>query len=194
MDTIRCFLAVPLSEEVKKALQAMQSKLAGVLRPPDAKIGWVRPEGLHITLNFFGDIEPSLVESIAVATEKTVALQTCFHLDFRGLGAFPNLGRPRVLWTGLTFAPGLLELHERLGRHFSEAGLPWENKPLKPHVTLGRVRMEKRRGSIAEAMKKDLRQNFGSCEVRRIVLYRSHLQPGGSVYEELTSFSMQTNS
>ncbi len=187
MENIRCFLALPLSEEIKRNMQEMQARLAETLLPPSVKVGWVRPEGLHVTLNFFGDIDASLVHPITEATRKATTDLGRFPLEIQGLGAFPNFGRPRVLWAGMAFAPELHALHRSLGEHFQSIGLPWEDRPLKPHITLGRVRYEKGRGLVAEATNGLRPHVFGTSEAARVVLYRSYLQPGGSVYKELFS-------
>ena len=104
---IRCFLAIDPPEVVLENIQAMQKRLKKSIR---GVIRWVRPEGIHLTLKFFGDISAGDVENISeVIARRTIAVPP-FTLEIRGMGAFPDVTRPRIIWLGITGQEGTCDL------------------------------------------------------------------------------------
>ena len=182
---MRVFLAIPIAEPNRQALNVLQEEAGAGLT--GAKVAWVRNEGLHLTLNFFGEIDDGLVDAIHAAVNAVLPGKPPFELQLAGIGAFPNLKNPRVIWCGVLPQKKLIELHRALGDRFRNDDLPWEKRPLSPHITIGRVRFQKFEGAVMGVLEPHAAASFGGFTADRLVLYRSHLQPGGSVYEELWS-------
>jgi 2'-5' RNA ligase len=177
----RLFVALPLPE-------AVRTMLAGVRRDLEAAglpLRWARPEGLHVTLNFLGERPAAVVEPVRTALER--AAGDCPRLDLavQGLGCFPEQGRPRVLWAGLAGDVARLDrLHRDIGREVRAAGVAFERQPFRPHVTLGRAR-----APLGDAETDRLRSFLtrpapppARWTAEAVVLLRSELGPGGSVY------------
>ncbi len=183
-QSVRCFVAVDLSDEVRTALDAVQRRLRS--SAPRADVRWVASAGMHLTLKFLGQVPEAGLAGIHSALADAVTLATAIPLACRGLGAFPGLARPRVLWAGLT--GGVSELG-RLAiaceRVFEPLGFAPEERPFRGHVTLARVRSPRGFGPIARAVEAATDLDFGAWTATEVVLYRSHLRPTGSVYEAL---------
>ena len=190
-ESIRTFIAVELSEQAKarieQAIDSMKSQgLSGVR--------WVKPEGMHLTLKFLGEITPPMVDKVTQALKEACQRVKPFNLALSHTGAFPNLERPRVLWVGLT---GDLEpLHELQGRieaRMQRLGFFSENRRFSPHVTLGRVRDGTRPGDryrIGEALGRVAVEDVPSWQVETVNLMRSTLTPAGAIYTPLAKISL----
>lgn len=181
---VRSFLAIEVSPEVRQRIGRIQERLGMYLKG----IRWTRPEGIHLTLKFFGDIYEGDVAAIAGAVEGRAAAEAPVHLRAGGLGAFPNAGRARVLWIGLD---GDLERLSRLQRDLDGAleglGYPREKRSFKPHLTLGRAQGERILG-VQDVLRKGESHQAGSFEAGALVLFRSELKPGGAVYTKMAEF------
>lgn len=189
---IRCFIALELPPEARKALEGVQRRLAPVGR----EVKWVRPEGIHLTLKFLGNIDEGQVEPVGRVVSEAAA--TCggpLRLAMKGLGAFPGVARPRVVWVGLTGDTArLAALAQDLEKRLAPLGFAPEGRPFTPHLTLGRVkefgagRGRGRAGGknpLSEAVVKLAALELGGFEARELILYRSELRPGGAVYTRL---------
>ena len=138
MEQIRAFIAVELPPAVREAVE-------GVVRELRSGIGdgvrWVRPEGVHLTLKFLGDIDAGSVPAVSRAMAQCAASAAPFDLFLEGVGVFPNARRPRVIWIGLGGAlEPLLALQHSIDRELEGLGFARERRPFTPHLTLGRVR------------------------------------------------------
>ena len=138
MEQIRAFIAVELPPAVREAVE-------GVVRELRSGIGdgvrWVRPEGVHLTLKFLGDIDADSVPAISDGLDRCAASAAPFDLFLEGVGVFPNARRPRVVWIGLGGAlEPLLALQHSIDRELEGLGFARERRPFTPHLTLGRVR------------------------------------------------------
>ncbi len=182
---VRCFLAINLSESVKKRLQALQQELAKA----GADVRWVRPEGIHLTLKFLGNIPEEKIEPIAKAAQEVVAKFRPFCLRVKGLGTFPSGRKPRVIWAGLEgdLKP-LLQLQKELEDSLTKLGFEPESRSFVPHLTLGRVksnrRVEKLRQLLAEQNNR-VGEGWEEIRVETLILYKSTLKPSGAVYTPL---------
>ena len=178
--TVRCFAALPVPEPAAAALE----RVVAPLRAGTWPVRWVRPEGIHITLKFYGEVAEeraaAIAESLAFATGGIGPL----GLAFAGFGAFPAPDRPRVLWAGLD-APSALEiLQDRIETRAEGMDFPGEGVVFRPHVTIGRVREGERipRAESDRLLATALTDQFS---VDRVVLYSSVPGPGGAVYSIL---------
>ena len=180
--SIRSFIAIDLSDLVRRQLEA----LAQELRKCDARVGWVRTEGIHLTLKFLGDVAPELIEEIKPALAETASQTAPIHIEPAGCGAFPTIKSPRVIWVGLRGQIGpLAELERRVEGAMVTLGFKPEERPFKPHLTLGRVKSREGLQSLQQillAHRDFAAEPFDAAEV---VLYKSELRPDGARYTPL---------
>ncbi len=186
---IRAFLAIDPPEVVLDNIQALQNRLKKSIQ---GAIRWVRPEGIHLTLKFFGDISAYDVENISEAIANKTANVPPITLEIRGMGAFPDVNRPRVIWLGITgqLAP-LLSLQRDLEEVFSKLGFPKENRPFRAHLTMGRVRVPKGIIGLAPSVEAEGNLMAGNFTVGEITLFQSSLSPQGAIYSKLAAFPLQ---
>jgi 2'-5' RNA ligase len=197
-STIRTFVAVVLSEDVKATLTAAQEELRAHMGRAANAIRWVRPEGIHLTLQFLGDVIEAAIPDIEKALQAASTGSRPISLELSGLGVFPNLRRPRVLWVGLDGTPQAVKDLHRLHRAVSEelAHLGFKpDKSFDPHLTLGRVRDTVRPDELAAIS--DVASRHANRLVPRlpfhidaISLMKSDLQPGGSIYTRLARLEL----
>jgi len=177
---IRSFVAVDLDAPVLQAVTDLQ----GALRRVNADVRWVRPEGLHVTLKFLGSVDPARLERVHAALAGDLHDQPALHVSVRGLGAFPNWRRPRVVWVGLR-GEGLGALAARVDGALAPLGFERERRPFTPHLTLARVNSPRGWPRLEEACKTHLDDDFGASDISAVTIYRSRLQRGGAVYTSL---------
>lgn len=194
---IRTFLAIDLSPELRTALSAVQQDLKGRFeRTVDrrARISWVQPASMHLTLKFLGDTPEELVESLHVRLAQAVADHRRLQVPFSRLGTFPRLQQPRVLWAGPPASweqGGEGERLQALSRTVEEvcraAGLAAEVRPFSPHLTLARIKEGERQVGQVLAESGVLNQSLtcGLLEIKAVVMMKSQLRPTGSVYTPL---------
>lgn len=190
-ESLRVFCAVELPAEVREAAAAHVARLRRDF--PDARAGWVRPEGLHVTLKFIGEIEPERLQSLTRAASAAAWKFPPFELSIEGAGTFPPRGAARVLWLGIGDASGqLASLHSRLEKACLAAGFPFEAKRFNPHLTLARLRQPKGAHELSEAHR---RSTFGphNFNVTELVVMRSELGPGGSRYTPLSRHAFKSD-
>ena len=179
----RLFVCLELPSADREALGAMQ----GRLRKEGARVSWVSPGNIHLTLVFLGDIDEGRVSTIAGALDRAVDGVGSFEIRLGGTGGFPSLNRPRVLWVGVDGAlERLRSLRARVARELSAVGCSGDSKPFSPHLTIGRVRDDRdpalRRVTSSLAAEQI---TFDSFSVSEVILMRSELGPQGSRYTPL---------
>lgn len=185
---MRVFCAVELPEEIRAAVAAHAARLRREF--PDARASWPRPEGLHITLKFIGEVEAARVESISRAAGAAVEGFKPFRLSIEESGTFPPRGAARVLWLGVRDESGQLsQLQRRLESACEAAGFPREPRAFKPHLTVARLRTPQDAHALSEAHRQT---TFGPdhFQVIGLVLMRSELGPGGSRYTPLSRHTL----
>jgi 2'-5' RNA ligase len=174
MSLVRAFLGVPLKAELQEAIRALQTSLMSRIRD----IRWSRPENLHLTLHFFGETAQENLEKIRVSMLSVKHCHRPFEVDVIGLGAFPSLRRPRVIWLGLNPQNRLRQLHRDCHRALHEAGLVTDSRPYSPHLTIGRA---KHRVNELTTLGNELdNQMIGHLPIDSLVLYESRLKPAGA--------------
>jgi 2'-5' RNA ligase len=176
MPLVRSFLAIPLPAEIVERTQ----KLLRQLSPALPQVRWCRPEAMHLTLRFFGEIPEESLENIGEVMLSVVRFHPPFQVTIAGVGAFPSAARPRVIWLGIREGEPLMALQAALAQSLEKAGLPREDRPFSPHLTLGRCRESV---PAARAILEKHRETVcGTLQVERIVLFESRLQPSGAVH------------
>lgn len=194
---IRAFLAVELSEGLRARVAQVQRDLKQRLdrdASPRVRISWVRPESIHLTIKFLGDMDESLVEPLRLAIEPAVKAHQPVHIPIERLGAFPHLVQPKILWVGAPEpwergeeAQRLAALHEAVETCCDTLGFAQDARPLSPHLTLARIK--EGGGYVGKALAGsgllDRPLSLGSLDVGPVVLMQSDLRPTGSVYTKL---------
>ncbi|MBN1370069.1 MAG: RNA 2',3'-cyclic phosphodiesterase [Dehalococcoidaceae bacterium] len=186
MESIRLFVSVELPVEVKQELGKLQDRL----RPNGLEnLKWVAPESIHITLKFLGYVKPEMVGDIEQEIDETASAFGAFDIGLKGLGAFPSLSRPQVLWVGLSGEVGRLQmLAGQLEEQFTKLGFAAEKRRFVPHLTLARVRPGTLPGelqALAEAVSKTSFNFAYPVKVNSVNLMQSRLAPEGAVYTRL---------
>ena len=190
-ELMRLFVAIELPAELRETLTALQADLR---RRGLDSLRWVRPDGIHLTLKFLGEVPSNKLPTIRQALAGSVKGVPLHRLSVGPLGTFGNRRGPQVLWVDLKgdLEP-LLLLQERVERALEAAGFPRERRQFAPHLTLARVRPEAApamAARLAEAIQA-VRVPPGELKVREVSLMRSILQKGGTVYQCLATFPLE---
>lgn len=181
---IRTFLAIELPKSIRNRLKEVQREL----KESQADVRWVDPENIHLTLKFFGNIEEKEVESIVKSIERPVQRTPLFSLKIQGIGGFPDLKNPRVLWIGLEEKGNVLSsLQKKLEKALEKVGLKPEDRPFHPHLTLGRVKSNRAKALLMEKIEKYKGEFFGEFLAEGVTLFKSDLTPKGPIYTPLAA-------
>lgn len=195
----RLFLAVPIPEPVRAGIEELIARL----EPRGWPIRWIEPGNAHLTLHFLGDTPPEQATILQLALPEIVAQHEAFNLRTAGLGVFPKLKRPRVIWLGVYGPAHRLEtLANAIGESLTEMQFPVDDRPFSPHITLGRVRdiHNARIGGLTEALRAAIDEmaaegladpkNGMPLPIDEVHLIRSHLGSTGARYEVLARFPL----
>lgn len=190
MAMVRTFVAIELDATFLQALATIQTSLQ------QGHAGrWVRPEGIHLTLKFLGDVPEDKLQDIYRAIGQCCASFAPFMLTLGSLGCFPNLRRPRVVWVGVSDQGGqLAALQQAVERELGRLGYRPEERAFTPHLTLARVREDAKREEVdalaklvSEAQAHAITETDGTIVMRvdGVSVMKSDLQPSGAVYSEM---------
>lgn len=184
---IRSFVAIPIPDNIKKNVQDFIEPL----RVHDSSIRWVKPEGIHITLKFLGDVEeerfereffPEFTQLLGPFQPITVLIQ--------GVGQFPPHGNPRIFWAGVEKGvQPLVNLAEAVDNFFEPFGFAKEKRKFSAHLTIGRVKQKPSSGFF-KTWHKESFPLFGEFVADKVVFYRSELTKSGAVYSVLHEFNL----
>ena len=183
---MRTFIAVPLPGECTLTLAEMQD----ALRKFGADVRWAAVPSIHLTLKFLGEIDPAVLPGLN-GVLRALPVPAPFTLRLEGMGAFPTLQRPRVIWCGIEGArPALSLLQESVETACVQAGFERENRPFQPHLTLGRVQGKRNLQALLDYIRI---APSPKCEfvVDHYRIYRSTLTPRGAIYDVLESIQLQ---
>ncbi|MBU0651939.1 MAG: RNA 2',3'-cyclic phosphodiesterase [Proteobacteria bacterium] len=184
--TIRAFLALDPPEEILREIGRVQDRLRKLIH---GDLRWVRPEGIHLTLKFFGDVPENAVVNISTVAGKAAAAVGPFELAIGGTGVFPDPSRPRVVWLGMNGEVAQLATFQQgLERALREIGFPPEERPFRPHLTLGRIKSPKGLTGLTEALEKEKTYTAGLFTASVLSLFQSELTPRGAVYTRLAVY------
>ena len=178
----RLFIGIPI-ESKKVAIQAEIWKNDSELNENVLK--WVNSENWHITLIFLGSTSESAISQLQELIEESFADVRAFTTNLKGLGVFPDLHNPKVLWLGIENIRCLIPATSRMGEWLQQSGFLLENKPLKPHLTLARIKNSAHRIAIHSLIERYSNFDFDQVVIDRVILYESVSTPGGPVYKPL---------
>lgn len=182
MSTERLFIAIDPPAAVREQLSALYEPVRGIV--------WTRPEQLHLTLRFLGDVEIALREALEAALAR-VAVEA-FVLPVEGLGVFPPRGPARVVWAGVGRGhPRLHQLRQQIDDALLGCGLTLDVRFFQPHFTLGRVKDEAPPGAVAQFLKRHDAYEAGLFRAAAFVLYASELRPAGAVHTPWRVYSLR---
>lgn len=187
MSLLRSFIAIEIPLEIQKNIYKETSNFR---REIDSLVRWVAPENMHLTLKFLGDVSPSNMEFLMQMLRTEANNVDCFTIHLTGLGSFPSLKRPRVIYIGIHAPAGLEALHRGIESASSRLGYESEERPFSPHLTLGRVKQHSTvldQQKIRRCIEGTQVDVLGTARVDSVHLYKSELKPSGSVYTRLYS-------
>lgn len=185
--SVRTFVAIELPSDILDVLAEVQERLR---HGPGGGAGrWVRKEGVHLTLKFLGDVPSERLQAIYQAVASVCAKRSTFILQIGGLGCFPNVRRPRVIWVGVYEETGqLTALQKDIEHGLASLGFPPEGRVFTPHLTLARV-AEKANRQEVEALGKAVStqelKELAQMRVTEVSIMKSDLRPEGALYTEL---------
>lgn len=183
-DEWRTFCAIELPQEVRMQLRDHARRVREAV--PDASASWSKPENIHLTLKFFGNVPKDNLTPISNAAARVAGEFSSFQIRIGGTGVFPKASRPQVLWIGIEDpSGGLSELQRRFEEECAKEGFPKEERAYKPHLTIARIRRHDGARSLAET---HLQTKFGFTEIRvsEFIVFRSELSPKGSRYTAIS--------
>jgi len=189
--SIRAFLAADPPPQILERIAAIQRELKKTVQ---GSIAWVRPEGIHLTLKFFGNIAPEQAEAIGTEVRRAVSGIPPLSLCGRSLGVFPDLRRPRVIWLGLDGDVARLSaLQEKIEAGLETRGFAREERSFRAHLTLARIKDRRGLVGLEQALKNPRFQEAGDFVVDKLTLFRSELTPKGAIYNRLATFPFAGN-
>ena len=180
---IRSFLAFELPLEV----EAVVTQVSEELKKSSLDAKWVKPANIHLTVVFMGNIEVNEIPAIKEEIREVCLTYDIFDISLKGLGCFPHMRKPRVIWIGLDGDLERMSLfRDVLQERLAPFGIEEEKRGFKPHLTLGRFR-QPRRTSPEEL---ELLSRYGNvtsptCSLMELGLFKSELKPGGARYTRL---------
>ena len=186
-ETIRTFLALVVGDETRQRLAAIAAELS----PRLVGFKWTKPEQLHLTLAFLGEVDAARIDDLRAALSAAVQSQQPFDLRWQGLGGFPKPNRAHILWAGVSNgAEPLAELQRAVAAALASAGFPCDDR-FTPHITLARAkRFGGRPADLRPIVEHFRKTEFGVDRVAEIVVMRSDCRPSGSIYTPLATIPL----
>jgi len=188
---MRTFIAIPFNQElIQKMTETRKELKTGIKRG----VTWADPSKTHLTLKFLGEIDVNQVVEINKVLAAVCRDSSSFEIFCNGIGCFPNLQQPRVIWIGIKHESKLFDLQLLIENACYSAGLPKEEKKFSPHFTLGRIR-ENLPSSDLEFLqgvaKIEQERPPVGLTVDQIILFKSQLFQTGPVYSQISAFKLQ---
>ena len=181
METIRAFIAIDTGEEIRSKLAVLQQEM----KQTGADVRWSKPDTLHPTLAFPGNIPAETIKPLGMALDRQLHSEKRFKITARGLGLFGRRKRPGVVWTGIQPSPDLEDVRERVLMALMKSGIALEETTFHPHLTLGRFKSSDNAAPLFELLEKQRDVVFGETLVDSAHLYASDLAPEGAVHTVL---------
>jgi 2'-5' RNA ligase len=186
---VRTFIAV----EITPGVRSRARQLIDRFRATGANVKWVEPENLHLTLSFLGEVDVLEIPEICSTVTAAVGDYEPFDIEVRGVGAFPDIKRPRTVWMGVVEgAEEMVALHSSLEKGLAKLGYRAENRRFRPHITLGRFRHSPQGiGELGELIQQNQDYLADTVGVSEVVVFSSRLDRGGPEYEPLGTIELK---
>ncbi len=190
MSRLRVFVAVDPGKAIRSRCVALQDTLA---RSAD-RVRWEKPENIHVTLLFLGDVDERDLLPVCQAVSAVCAEQGAVPVSAEGVGCFPNLQRPRTIWAGIGMgAAELVALHDALETPLIDLGCyRREERQFKPHLTLGRVKGDGMSFQLTMALTKQLQWRGGESVIGEVLVMSSELTPDGPIYSVVSTAKLRS--
>jgi len=184
-STWRVFCAIEIPENIRQRISRHAQQLHEAL--PDVQASWTKPNNIHLTLKFFGNISQQQILRASEAADRAVQGFGPFNIKVEGAGSFPPRGPAKVLWIGISDATGtLIQLQQKFESECEREGFPKENRAFHPHLTVARLRTARGARPLAEQHKR-LEFEGGDVSVSSLILFRSELSSKGSRYTSIST-------
>jgi 2'-5' RNA ligase len=185
---IRSFLACELPREIR----AIVAQILGELSRSSLKVRWVKPNNIHLTVIFLGNIFEDAIPDIKKRIQYDCQEFGSFQISLKGMGCFPNRRNPRVLWLGLEGDIDRMgKFRDSLQRSIAPFGIKMEKRPFRPHLTLGRFKKrDKINGSLEKTLSKYENLTSPVCQLQELILFKSILKPSGAEYTKLGAWAL----
>ena len=186
----RMFCAFELPESLRVRIKEHAERVREVV--PDAAASWSRPENIHLTMKFFGNMDQANVAIVSDVLARVAKESAPIGIAVGGTGVFPRPSRPQVLWIGIDDRTGALaKLQKRVEDECAREGFPKEDRAFRPHLTIARIRNSHNANHLSEA---HLKLEFASVEVilNELVFFRSELSPKGSKYTPISRSRLES--
>ncbi|MGD8499665.1 MAG: RNA 2',3'-cyclic phosphodiesterase [Phycisphaerales bacterium] len=188
---MRCFIAIDIDEQIRKSLSNLQDELRGKAGFKKSDVKWVRPEAIHLTLKFLGEIRDEQVVDVCNITKDVASRHESFELDVKSVGRFGGRSA-RVLWVGAgQDCDNLLQLQKDLEEQLALAGWPREGRKFSAHLTLCRIRNSRAGVKLAQMIREYEDFELGTMLVDSVSVYQSQLTPKGPIYTVLGNYKLQ---
>lgn len=185
----RIFIAVDISAEARKIAAHRVENLRREF--PNLRVGWEKPEKLHLTLKFLGDAEEKQIAGLKKIVAEIASEIAPFNLRIAETGVFPSIRNARILWLDVKDERGnLTEINKCLETECAKIGFAKENRNFKPHLTIARLKEPKASKNLIQKHLADAVEP-AEFEVAEIVIFESRLQPAGSIYQKLTTVQLK---
>lgn len=176
---LRTFIAAEVSDEIRSQTERVVDQLAS----PEDGVNWVSSDNLHLTFKFLGEVPDVRLHEICRSMASVTADFPPILFECGGVGAFPDLARPRTLWVGVSSGGEALELlHRALEDAMADLRFPREHRRFHPHLTIGRLRDSRRAAGLADRLQAVDESHFGSAVITQLVLFSSQLTRSGPIY------------
>lgn len=188
---MRTFIAVDFQTEILDKIEQIGNYFK--TQTPVGALKWVAKENLHLTLKFIGEVSPAKINEIKTLTGGVLISSTSFGIEIKGLGLYPTVNKPRVIWLGIENNLALVNIHKRLDQALSQAHIKPDNRPFSPHLTIARVRRNTPPDQV-RAIGKTISQfkvgSLGISKIETIRIYQSKLNPQGPTYSPLMTIRL----
>ncbi len=180
---MRLFVAIEIPDELRRAI----AEFLAVMRPHAPHARWVRPEAIHVTLKFIGEVSAEKMEAIRNALAP-IQFPAPVEMEFRGTGFFPAERRPHVFWIGIQANASLAELASAVDRQLVPLGIARESRAFTPHLTLARFEQPGESRDLQRALGDAKRRSFGRILAREFHLYESQMLREGAQHIRIESY------
>jgi 2'-5' RNA ligase len=183
---MRCFIAIDIDENNRAALGDLQQQLQSKVDVKRSDVKWVKPENVHLTLKFLGEIKDEQVVDVCNIAKDVAGRHDCFELGIESVGHFGGRSA-RVLWVGTGEGrENLLELQKDLEQQLTSAGWPAEKRAFSGHLTLCRVRNPRAGFKLVQIVDEYKDFKVGIMPADSVSVYQSELTPAGPIYTVLS--------
>ncbi|GAB4541999.1 MAG: RNA 2',3'-cyclic phosphodiesterase [Thermodesulfovibrionia bacterium] len=184
---MRCFIAIDIDEGIKRSVSELQNELKGC----NADLRWVKPENIHLTLKFLGDVEEKRIDKIKGKLIDACARYNAFTIEIKGMGLFPDKKRPRVLWVDVRDNNSLLGIQRDIEDAMASIGFEKEDRGFSPHLTIARFRSLKGIEALYDKIQLHKDDSLGLMDVKTVSLMESKLKPSGPEYRRVAEVCLK---